>query len=704
MPLKRHMSFMRGVERLLLIGLLLILADTVVAQPVDPCAEPANPIVAENCLAGTDAWRLEQPAPDDIEGFAYPPSVDKGEQTTLYVNTSAPTVDLRVYRSGYYGGLGGRLMLAEDGIPAPTQPACHTARYDTGLVSCANWTPTFTLDIPADWVSGVYIVHFTRQDTGGTNSAVFVVRDDARPADLLFQHSLFTYQAYSNYGGKSLYDYNSGWDTAYCNTVSANPRGVAVSLFRPLTGGGSNVYQHPEFPLVYWLEQQGYDVSYQTNLDTHADGQAGAQNRLLNHRAFLMVGHDEYWTQAMRDAITAARDAGVHLGNFSSNTGYWRVRLEDDPWTGDRDSVIVTYKTTEAGVPDPSGQPTGTFRDPAGVNAPENALLGVQYIGDNDAFAFPLRITHETGGDRIYRHTDLQTLPPGTFVDVGTSILGWEWDAVADNGLTPPGLDILAATPVIGFLLQDAGDSAQGAVGLATAHVTRYIAESGAHVFAVGTNQWGWGLGRRAEQAAPVDAYRQQITVNMLADMDAQPATPVSEIVLDSAPGRIVSEPERVRRLDAQTPPVIGPITVDPASDLLESGRSVTVTWTTDMPTAGQVWLGQVPLDAHIPIAHTADGATTHQVTIPGLVAGATYRLRVAAYSADGPFALSDEMTFTTPPNLIHAVGSPVLRGWRSLECWSADRPLLAAGAGVGGGLLLIGLLGYGRRLWRRLT
>lgn len=42
-----------------------------------------------------------------------------------------------------------------------------------------------------------------------------------------------------------------------------------------------------EFPVAFWLEQQGYDVSYISNLAPHADPRG-----LLRARGFLSVGHD----------------------------------------------------------------------------------------------------------------------------------------------------------------------------------------------------------------------------------------------------------------------------------------------------------------------------------------------------------------------------------------------------------------------------
>ena len=75
--------------------------------------------------------------------------------------------------------------------------------------------------------------------------------------------------------------------------------------------GGSGEYLPWEFPLAFWMEKEGYDVSYISNVDTHADPQG-----LLRTKGFISVGHDEYWTLGMYDNVRKARDEGVNLAFF----------------------------------------------------------------------------------------------------------------------------------------------------------------------------------------------------------------------------------------------------------------------------------------------------------------------------------------------------------------------------------------------------
>lgn len=657
------------------------------------CSHPANRIVMENCNAGTTEWLVKRYA-SDIEGYAFPASINVGDTVRFYVNTNAAHFNLNIYRSGYYNGLGGRLVKRVDDIEGHVQPNCNQD-FSTGLVSCANWAPSYALEVPTDWASGVYIAKLTRQDTGGENVVVFTVRDDNRKSDILFQQSLFTYQAYNNYGGKATYTSLSDG----CTTVAQTPRAVKVSFHRPIVVGDStggivlNTYFRVEYPMVRWLEAQGYDVTYSTTLDTHRSGKPGAPNRLLDHRAFLSVGHDEYWTQEMRNAITAARDAGVHLGFFSANTSYWRVRLEPDPFTGEPDSVMVTYKTTESGPPDPSGHPTGTWRDPAGVNDPENGLLGIEYIGDNDAFFFPMRVTAAQAADRIYRHTDLQRMPPNTYAEFGAQTVGWEWDAVVDNGHTPPDLEVLATSPVYGLLLQDAGNFQNGNLGKASANMTRYRAPSGAIVFSSGTIQWSWGLGAWGIDVVEPDRYLPQITYNILADMQVQPATPAQNLVLDGQADPVVQSNTAFLPIDSADS-ANGPVISNLRTTV--SGNVVTVTWDTDVPSTTQVYFGERPehLISSSPAKRSA--TRTHSVTRGvGFQYNSRYYYRAISADERGHVTFSEIGSFQTQnaplktqvADLVRSVTNPA-------RCWAAANPSSAIGAGIAAAIVVTGSSG----------
>ena len=188
-----------------------------------------------------------------------------------------------------------------------------------------------------------------------------------------------TWQAYNTYGGSDFYQ------------GAANGRSYKVSYNRPIATrggpGGRDFYFSNEYPMVRFLEQNGYDVSYISGLDTNRNGA-----ELLNHKVFLSVGHDEYWSGPQRANVTAARDAGVNLQFLSGNEMYWRTRFEPSTVDGAANRTLTCYKETWAQAKiDPSTQWTGTWRDPRfasqanGGGLPENGRdrnpLHVQPLG-----------------------------------------------------------------------------------------------------------------------------------------------------------------------------------------------------------------------------------------------------------------------------------------------------------------------------------
>src|SRR5205085_12405322 len=184
----------------------------------------------------------------------------------------------------------------------------------------------------------------------GSSHIVFIVRDDSSFSDLLFQTSDTTWQAYNRYGGNSLY------------VGSPAGRAYKVSYNRPFTTRGTSPEDwvfNAEYPMVRWLEANGYDVSYFTGVDSATRG-----SLIKQHRMFLSVGHDEYWSGPQRANVTAARDAGVNLAFFSGNESFWKTR-----WQASTDSSATAYRTLVCykqsygtGPPDPlDSAPTWTW-------------------------------------------------------------------------------------------------------------------------------------------------------------------------------------------------------------------------------------------------------------------------------------------------------------------------------------------------------
>jgi methionine-rich copper-binding protein CopC len=591
-----------------------------------------NAVVVENCYPGDTGWKLQSPgraSDGGIEGYATAPSINRGGSVDLKVDApGASTLRFEIYRSGYYGGAGARLYSVLRNVPGGAQDAC-AKDSSTGLVDCSNWSTTATLTTTSAWPTGVYLIRVVREDNNSDTHILLVVRDDASHSDLLYGLPVTSYQAYNAYQGRSLYDYNSFGD----NTVAGTPRAVKVSLDRPYyqsVSGEGNWFTKTDYASVYWMERSGYDLSYASNTDLEQNGSmVGA------HKAYVSGVHDEYWSSAMRSALQGARNAGTDLFFLGANEVYWKVRYENGP--GGANTVMVCYKTTQSGPADPSGIPTGTWRDPNGANQPENGLTGIMYVGDNDGKFFPMHVTAAQGSDPVWRHTELATLAPGTSEDIGTNIVGWEWDARVANGAEPPGVITLAASPVSGNLIQ--GNGAFVTPGSTTVNMTKYVAGSGALVVATGTNQWFRGLATTAFGVGEPDVIFQQATTNILADMGALPSTPASNIVLDAS-----SPPSVVLRNPADGATDVDRL-VHPTATFSRTMDASTITASsfTLTPNGGSAVAATVSYDA------TSRTATLTPTT--ALAAATTYtaRLTTAIKAADGtPLSSASTWTFTT--------------------------------------------------------
>ncbi|WP_229068354.1 N,N-dimethylformamidase beta subunit family domain-containing protein [Actinoplanes sp. DH11] len=505
-----------------LLTLLLVAAGLVVLPgapaSADPCAPLLNPVACENSKPGTpkSTWDVSGAGSTAVQGFTTRMSVNVGETVQFKIRSTAASYRIDIYRMGYYAGNGARLITTVNPAGTQNQPAC-LSNASTGLVDCGNWAVSASWAVPAGAVSGIYFARLVRTDgTAGASHVVFVVRDDSRHSDLLFQTSDTTWQAYNTYGGNSLY------------TGSPAGRAYKVSYNRPLTTRGTgpeDAVFNAEYPMVRFLEANGYDVSYFSGVDTDARGPL-----LLNHKAFLSVGHDEYWSGRQRANVEAARDAGVHLAFFSGNEVFWKTRWENaTDGSGTPNRTLVSYKETHANNKiDPSAEWTGTWRDPrfsppADGGRPENALTGTAF--EVNAGTVSLRVPAADGRMRFWRGTTVATQAAGATATLGTGTLGYEWDEDADNGFRPRGLVRLSTTTASGLdVLQDYGSSY--ASGSATHHLTLYRAPSGALVFGAGTVQWSWGLDSDHDRGSgAASTPMRQATVNLFADMGVQPGT-----------------------------------------------------------------------------------------------------------------------------------------------------------------------------------
>src|SRR5262245_3267106 len=289
-------------------------------------------IAHENKKPGTTDWLLANTRVDPktkyrcpwIEGYCSRTSVRAGESLNIFVSTNPPSAFvLDLYRLGYYGGRGGRFLTRLGpfaGIVQP-DPPIGVER----LREC-QWQPATHIRIPRAWLSGVYLGKLTAEKSGIQSYIIFIVRDH-RPCDFLFQCSDTTWAAYNRWPDFfSLYDDGTpphNWYVGPGVRVSWDrPYGKYRQIFDAPLSQGSGEFLLWEFPLAFWMEQQGYDVSYISNTDTHADGHG-----LPRGKTFLSVGHDEYWSLQMFNHVKQAIGAGMNAAFLSGNSCDGRIEF-----------------------------------------------------------------------------------------------------------------------------------------------------------------------------------------------------------------------------------------------------------------------------------------------------------------------------------------------------------------------------------------
>lgn len=613
---------------------------TVSASPAaaaDPCTS-GNAVACENSKPGDvpSAWDINGSGDDAIQGFPTTMSVNPGSTIKFKIKASAAyTVD--IFRLGYYGGLGARRQAPTWPVTPPVGASYNCASdANTQNYDCGAWPVSTQWTVPSSAVSGVYIAKLTQ---GNDSSQItFVVRDDSSRSDVIFKTSDATWQAYNQYGAADFY-------TAPIGLTQSQARSFKVSYNRPIAtrgaSSGRDFLFSNEYPTLRFLERNGIDVSYTTDIDVTLGTTA-----LTNHKAFLSVGHDEYWTLAERNNVEAARDAKVNMMFLSGNEAYWHTRLEpsiDGSATPNR--TIVCYKDSwEASKLDP-GEGSPTWRDPAYAapngSRPENSLTGTLYMSNNTDLA--IAVSAAQGKSRLWRNTALAGMAAGASTTLAPHTIGYESDEDVDNGARPAGLMRLSETtgPTDQKVQDPAGTKV--AKGTTTHSLTLYRAPSGALVFGAGTINWGWGLDQThdGDNSNPADSRMQQATLNMLSDMGVQPTTLM--------PGLISPNPSS----DTQAPSVA--VISPSANAALTNGSQVTVTGTATDNGGGVVTTVEVSLDGGSTYHRaTGTGAWSYSGVLSGLGAG-SIKVRASDDSANLSTPASVPVSVSCPCSLFGA-------------------------------------------------
>lgn len=437
------------------------------------------------------AWRIAHADAHGIAGFANRVSVLPGQPVVLYVSTDAPLFQVHAFRMGWYRGDLGQLVWTSGYYPGRRQPGPALVAPATGTVA-ARWQPSLTVDTTG-WLPGDYLLRL--DGTGGRSGFVpLTVRAASAAGRVVLINAVTTWQAYNTWGCCDLY---AGADGTF------DTRSRAVSFDRPYAQeDGAGQFVEDELPVVAEAERLGLRLDYVTDIDL-----ATVPNLLAGARAVVSLGHDEYWSPAMRAAVAAALDAGTNLAFLGANAIFRRIRLAATPLGPDR--LEINYKV-------PTEDPL-YGRDDAAVTAnwpappapdPESRLLGDQYgcllLGDErapgvivDPHSWLFRGVHVTAGQRL----------PG--------LIGPEIDAVQPGFPTPHRIEMLLHSPV---------QCPTGAP--AYADTSYYVAPSGAGVFDAGTIRWACAVYGDCEgRVAPVTGLVvRTVTDNLLRAFAAGPA------------------------------------------------------------------------------------------------------------------------------------------------------------------------------------
>jgi len=477
--------------------------------PAAAGASPANVIRRENARPGARDWQLTRVRLDKvggfrcsrIEGYCSHQSIEPGETLRIYVSTAPPRpYTLDIFRMGYYGGLGARWMTTRGPFGGKTQPVPPVG--PRRLREC-QWETSAELRIPAEWPSGVYLGRLTlaadnRSEGAWQSYLIFVVRDRRR-ADILFQCSDNTWQAYNRWPDDySLYTDPRGPLVAGVDASFDRPYGKYAQIFEAPQSVGSGEFLLWEYPLCYWLEQQGYDVTYCANRDLLDEA------AIERARVFISVGHDEYWDLRQYETVRRAIERGVTALFLSGNSVCFVSPF--GPAADGRPARTLTRAGRYGGLTDPEKKLMGPFP----MDGPnENLLIGARTITPFNG-----------GGDWIVTRPE-HWMFAGTGMKKGDFIpglVGWEFHG---DPAKIPGLEIVAE-----------GIALSGGDRPAHWTATIYPGPKGNFVFNASTIWWAQGLASPPGHLLPwshwvrphgPDPRVEKITANLLARALAHP-------------------------------------------------------------------------------------------------------------------------------------------------------------------------------------
>jgi len=460
--------------------------------PTEPTWPSAQAVAQENAKPGEEGWLtgISDPPGGTIEGFTDRPSVRPGESLNVRIRSSDGPVIVTAYRFGHYAGVGSRKVWTSQPVTSVTQPAA-TYTAATRSWSASNWSPSLTLDT-THWPPGNYVLHLapSRDPLAKGGLIPLTIRTPTMKGAVVLINANTTWAAYNHWGGTSLYSGKTGYAD----------RGYAASLDRPIDfGAGTGDLIANERPLVMLAEELGLSLGYATNSDMQAD-----PHLLDGATAVISLGHDEYYSQAMRDILVKARDSGTNIAFLGANAIYRQIRFEPTPLGSER--LVINYKD---GSLDPimATNPkanTGSWRSPP-FSRPESDLTGVYY--QCNPVKAPMVVADASSW-----------LLAGTGLKVGdklAGLVGSEYDQVTPSAPTPRPIEVLFHSPVT-----CKGDAQ-------FSDVAYYTTSSGAGVFASGTSSWVCGIQADCSEHGKdpgIARTMRTMTVNLLTTFAEGPA------------------------------------------------------------------------------------------------------------------------------------------------------------------------------------
>lgn len=431
-------------------------------------------MVAENRRPGTTAWRIAGKGPGGIRGFADHNYAQHGDVVGLYVTTAQPDFTATAYRMGWYAGAGARQVWQSGRLTGTTQSACGVDRSDN-MVSCSSWARSASMAITSAFVPGDYLIKLTASDDSQSYIQLTVWQPDSRASYLIMNRSMVE-QGWNDFGG---YDFYTGQGPCILDTSGYPPcnRARAVSFDRPYNGDGSNTFLGSEYPMVQFVEKEGLDVTYCTDICV-SDHPAF----LLQHHALLGLDHDETWTNSERVGVLNAAAAGVNMAFFGAATLVRHARMEPSALGPDR--VEVDYRNTAEDPASHGGDPwqvTGNqwTSSPGGWNPV--SFLGQLYSGyllPNEPNA-PMTVYDASSW--LFQGTGLAagaTIP---------AVINSDIEHLDPSGPMPQNLQVLAHSPIPLSTVFTAEGRWNGST---FSDVTYYTNSAGAGIFDSGDNIW----------------------------------------------------------------------------------------------------------------------------------------------------------------------------------------------------------------------